>query len=325
MNDPRSSRESAVLATVRCMERLADVGFPEPGKLIRAMPRLPFLEPNKVPDLLDFLKRRGSKKPHWVLLNAPGIIPADLTAMEAKLEGFNTLGFADPISLADRCPSFLTYSVERVRGRLRTLRRIGCADPIKVIEGFGYIPGYSSLSLKRQLRDLHARSFDVVRLVNAMPAVFGLSMDRIDERLRILAGIGVENPVRLFNRLPQLVDCSPERLTNTIQVLRSLTHQWAEIIVGVPNVLRYSEATIRVILPIALKRCSKTDPLPLSQIGGLFYFHSAMIAATDAAYPDATLPELLRHLRKAQWRARKEKVRLLHSDPLPDTPPIPEP
>ena len=110
-------------------------------------------------------------------------------------------------------PAILSYALDNIHSRLADLRRLGFADPVKMIEYFPTILGLGIDNIRCRIDDLRELGVaDPVKMITSSPTILGLAMDNIRGRITDLRELGFSDPVRMVTSRPSILGYARERV-----------------------------------------------------------------------------------------------------------------
>ena len=110
-------------------------------------------------------------------------------------------------------PAILSYALDNIHGRMADLRRLGFADPVKMIAYFPTILGLGIDNIRGRIDDLRELGVaDPVKMITSSPTILGLAMDNIRGRITDLRELGFSDPVRMVTSRPSILGYARERV-----------------------------------------------------------------------------------------------------------------
>jgi len=126
--------------------------------------------------------------------------------IDRKLYDLRRLGFANPIKMVATSPTILNLATENICGKISDLYALGFVDPMKIITNSPTILTYAIESIRNKLSDLRTLGF----MVSSQPPILSYSIETIRTKLSDLRALGFADPVEMVVRFPTMLGCTIE-------------------------------------------------------------------------------------------------------------------
>lgn len=200
-----------------CIERLTELKFRDPLRLLNRQPTLLGVGPESIEDHVDTLEALGIEKPVALAERDPVLLALEPQTIYERINHLESIGVEDPVHLMEIYPSIVHLPPEELDDRLKKLRALGVSNPARLLKMFPAAPLYDPETLVDKIDHLRSEGFDdPLGLVERYPSILGFAPETVTRKLRFLGGLiavlGVEyDTVSLVEKSPNIMSSKRDK------------------------------------------------------------------------------------------------------------------
>ena len=141
--------------------------------------------------------------------------------IDSKLSDLRRLGFANPIKIVATSPTILNLAIENICGKISDLRALGFVDPMKIITNSPTILTYAIESIRNKLSELRTLGFMGSVENGQQPASNPQLFNRDHSYQALRSTRGFVDPVEMVVRFPTMLGYTIENMRGKLSDLRS--------------------------------------------------------------------------------------------------------